>query len=832
MEPLDQDMEPGLCGTQPGRLLDSATHSTTMAVETVSNIRWPTAKVPVEIFEIITSYLSRAEVKSLRLVCREFEIKVSAHYFKNVVVPFRSELYTSSLSRDEFDVLTRSTPPLFPNGMRIFESFGPHILRFALSLELDEEALAYPPIKPTQEAVPSFWGIYRWPHQSYHRYSDLEDLEQTADETQGMKEALKCLTKVTNLGLCCDAGLGYLCGPDDLTGSAFLRQPVFATQNWRSDQRGLRSDQSPVVAVSDFNKMERTAKQSRFSNPLIFKRGLLEKMLIEAGYNDPEIGEAAGLMLETEGRSILNVDFDETLVSLHDIQPRGLPSGQNPLLDMSTLTGPGRHPLIPSCLTRAQKELLLELEWAHRAMIQSYIIGITDNAMDDAFVHLTTLTIAKIPGCHLDMFFRCDFWKSLCYLSNVHLGVIADWRKLSKPAPGCIDDFAVQPSETVAKVYTLLNEYIGRQRNIESVHFEWIGGGEFGASISQRNQNILPAPLMQDRDNSMSADFAVQEADKLLQLPYVKHLSLKNCWVAPHILIQTIRQLALSSLEKLELESVSLTPAPTTLTQATLNQLQQQQNQQQHQAQQDAINFLWLNQGNMLAQANAPAPGEDDDAPAPPPLQQATAENQAAPHVHLPFAPHPGDNSFSDDALQLPDWLSWAGILEHFSPGPKIRDLLAPRFESEEAEAIAESDRLSLVLPYVPDALKLARDEKQYRLRSISLRSCGYVSIDANFSSSRIVLANIANNSRFHSANGGDGYGASSYMQYTKDRLVAKITTSLNRKEAFALQTAFGMTLGWHGIYDDAIVRNAIGDGGEPPGMGRFSGILEARTST
>jgi hypothetical protein len=95
-------------------------------------VPWPNEKLPVEIFELITCYLSRREIRDLRLVCREFEAKVSAQYFRNVVVPFRSELY-GRLSRDDNLPLRNPAASLFSNGMRIFQSFGPHILRRRLS---------------------------------------------------------------------------------------------------------------------------------------------------------------------------------------------------------------------------------------------------------------------------------------------------------------------------------------------------------------------------------------------------------------------------------------------------------------------------------------------------------------------------------------------------------------------------------------------------------------------------------------------------------------------------------------------------------------------------
>jgi hypothetical protein len=92
--------------------------------------------------------------------------------------------------------------------------FGRWIQKFAMSFEIDPEKLANPPVKCDQEAIVSFWGIYRWPFKTYNRYSQLEGLEQTADETRSMAKALKFISSAKELGLSIDGGLGWLAGPD------------------------------------------------------------------------------------------------------------------------------------------------------------------------------------------------------------------------------------------------------------------------------------------------------------------------------------------------------------------------------------------------------------------------------------------------------------------------------------------------------------------------------------------------------------------------------------------------------------------------------------------
>ncbi|EHK15176.1 uncharacterized protein TRIVIDRAFT_113329, partial [Trichoderma virens Gv29-8] len=761
---------------------------------------WPMAQLPVEIFEIITRYLSRADIQALRLVCREFEAKVSAQYFRNVVVPFRSELYTS-LDSDEDNAVTSC---LFSSGMRIFESFGPHILRFALSLELDEFTLAYPPVKPAQEAVAAFWGVYRWPHETYHRYTDLEGLEQTADETDSMKKALRCLTKVTNLGLCCDAGLGFLVGPDHAVRKMNNPDPVFGTRDWRPDTRPRNSE--ALALPTDYNAVPvprdlqtATAQQDNF------KRRVLEKMISDAGFAGFYIHEAIDLLLETEGVTISHIDFDERDAIPIDDTLQNLQTPQNlsePPRERDPLGDPNiRQPLIPTNLTRAQKELLLELEWAHRAMIQSYVISIIDNAGDGCFDNLTNVTIAKIPSAHVHILCRKELWESLPCVKNVSIAVIADWRKIAKPSPGVITDTQVSPAEAVPKVYKLLNDYIGQRHTIENVHFEWICGGEFARGPFQRNQYILPAPFVESPD-LMSAPDAAKDTDKLLDMPFVKHLSLKNCWVSPHVLMQTIRSMALHSLDKLEFESVSLSGPPI----------------------------------YSLQPANAPQPAEDAAIPVPAMFQGLVGNMGAAPAIPPPMFP-PGVMPMQmllpeeqlPERLTMPDLFSWSGFCEHFSPSIKMRFL--PRFRESaglDADETVRPEELSLPHPnkdsYLPNVDQLNADEAQYNISSISFKSCGYVFVDMRTLDIRALLppegqaahafANTIRHDIFHS------------MQYSKDKHLARILPYMLPLEAKTLEQIFFMDHGWSKVYGSYISDDAIADGFECPGLGRFSGTL------
>ena len=724
---------------------------------------WPAGQIPVEIFNIIATYITRAEAKALRLVCREFELKTSAQYFRNVVLPFRSELY-SSVPRDDTGIPQHPSSILFSSGMRMFESFGPHIVRFALSLEIDEDELAYPPIKPAQEAVPCFWGIYRWPHKNYNRYLDMETTEKTADKTQTMRKALRCLPKINNLGLCCDAGLGFLVRPDTVARNATSKPNVFSTHGWRQEQ--------PAVSVSDFDSLEQRGKKHS-PDSVGFKRTVLEKMAVNAGYRGNETEEVIKLLLDTEETDLFRIEFDplETNAEMHfdDLE------SEAGLSTLETTLEPPNVPLRPAALTQAQKELLLELDWVHRAMIQSYVVSMIDNAHAGCFDNLTTLTIAKIPSSLVHLLYRTDLWNSFPNLAKVFLGVIADWRQISKGDPVHIEDNAVSPVRAVSKVHTLLNSFIGKQPKIESLHFEWICGGEFSPSVFQRNRYILPAPFLEKPDGMASLNGAKTDKEQLLTLPYIKHLSLKNCWVSPHVFLQMIREMGLKSLEKLELESVSLSGRPTSEYQ------------------------LPLGQAAWQIQTGANIDSSDDSLPSP---------------------------SSHSTGMSLPELFTWAGMLEHFSPGPNTRKQMIDQEDVMATVQRSWESTFRAARNYLPDVNRLAEDEKEYRIKWLSLKSCGYVAINIDTLDTRALFPSQLSSTGMPTLNARQK-AIQSTMQGFKDALLGRIIPIISEEETAQLTDVFHMTMGWSGIYSEKLIGEATADGFQHPGAGRFSGTVK-----
>ncbi|GAM90759.1 hypothetical protein ANO11243_088040 [Dothideomycetidae sp. 11243] len=198
--------------------------------------------LPLELVEIVLSYLSREDAKSLRRVSKDVERKVSPAFFQSVVVPFNSELQ-EMVQRDvrSWDDAKRgpgkeratrirveraqpsaSLPWLSDNpdtediyrgyGYKVFSGFGPHIRNFGMSFEVTEDDLCRTPDKQLLDDHLSYYGEYQWPPPCYRRFSQLESLEVTADENSLLRDAMAHLTRVKAIGLCLNNGLGWMSG--------------------------------------------------------------------------------------------------------------------------------------------------------------------------------------------------------------------------------------------------------------------------------------------------------------------------------------------------------------------------------------------------------------------------------------------------------------------------------------------------------------------------------------------------------------------------------------------------------------------------------------------
>jgi hypothetical protein len=706
-----------------------------------------------------------------------------------------------------------------------------------MSFEIDPEKLANPPVKCDQEAIVSFWGIYRWPFKTYNRYSQLEGLEQTADETRSMAKALRFISSAKELGLSIDGGLGWLAGPD-------VNQRVIARGQKLSVFGESRFLPEPTAFLS---KHPRSTKgsESRAAQPGSM-RAAFERMLQEAGYLGENLEPSIRMMLENEdtddsqwtsrpwdnfaARSAGNENHPARTTGMENwrvltrrrghIDPvateaafavdEDAVSQQNtsysdddedddgqllPAIAFSCKTQAKAETisLKPNDLTNAQREMLLEMEWAQEAFMQSYVIAVIDNHM--TFQHIEALNIARLPSRHLAILRREDFWDSLPQVKKLSLGIIPDWRKVVKEETSWVQDTRIVPSLSIAGVYQLLVQQISLRENITDLHFEWLCGGEYAVGLFARNQHVMAAPLVSEAIHMVNR----AHQHPILTLPHIQHLSLKNCWISPHMMLRFMGSMKESALQSLTLDSVSLTASvvpnaqPAPLTQAGV--AQNPPNPANHPNPLNAQNAQ--NAGGPLG-ANLFAglivqPGG-------PPAIAPNAQNAPA---QPPTAPLFNNQQNSvNDWLQPPRAGSWADIIDTVTPGITLADLRYSR------------DNLG---PEPP-----AKEPTAFT--KLTLESCGYVRLPLDFDQTVIDPAhphqplNASTTKRIAEID--------PFMMKSHDANLGVIVNHIGASESTTLQNAWNMTTDW-GSSRLELLTDARADGAANAGRGRLSGLIE-----
>jgi hypothetical protein len=790
-------------------------------------VQWPEDAIPVEIFSLIISFLPRSSVQSMRLVCKEFESKVAHDLFQTVVVPFSTEIYgiagppdVEALgSKHDARSLVQSNAPMMLQdmGMRIFKGFGRHIHRFGMSFELDYSLLANPPPKRDQEAVMSFWGLYRWPFKGYNRYSQLEGLEQTADETRTMAQALRFIGNAKALGLSIDGGLGWLQGSDgnlvdrlNHDVAAVFGQSRFCPEDKASppcqkpysSTSGSRLSRSRGGNAPSFASSSSSSRAPVTSSDISVDRlSIFAALLQEVGNDGADLPMSVRTLLETGGSSSLsssvirmtrvssttigrNTIFTHRIGDMRDEGDR-LESLKAALAaifrdgsDRDTSEGAEAHRIKPNDLSNAQREMLLETEWAQRAFMQSWAIAIIDNA--GTFQNIEKLHIARLPSRHLAILRRDDFWTSLSQLRDFSLAVIPDWREVVKLPTSWVEDTPILPSQAVHHVYNLLKDYIAPKESIKSFHFEWLCGGEEAAGLFARNQFILAAPLVPHATDMV---YRTTSPEVVLKFPHMEDLTIKNCWASPHILTRFLSTMKSQALASLTLTSVSLC-APSS---------------RQPQHQQPAAGHG--QHPTLLALANLTVQGSLNG-------------------TQLP--PHGG----------LPQQLVPQGAMTLFGGPPQLAPSLAPpRSWSEQPR----NGTWAFVIDQVTPGKTLAhfrheRDEgpppptgKPSHLKSIAFDSCGYVRLGTDTDQSMLhPLNDLPGDSHAIAKRRSD---LEQYMMKSRDRMLATIVNHIHEDEARTLQNAWGLQLGWQSD-KAAMFALSIVDGVRRPGTGRFRGTV------
>ncbi|KAI1098247.1 hypothetical protein F4804DRAFT_350602 [Jackrogersella minutella] len=692
---------------------------------------WPSGRLPVELFMNVAQNLPREDLKSMRLVNREFNTKMMCYFLRQVVINFGPELSMTLDSGEDPGHSSHSidvTERLMDSD--VFRNFGPDIYRLGLAFELDERDLATPSTGDLEEVHIRHWGVYRWPsQQTDNQYqSHLDNVTMSLENSQGIFRLLSTVKNVQELALSCDGGLGYLQGPDVNPLQPPGRPPIFG------DPNAVRTTPDDSIKVI-------------FDKP--YKLEMLERKLVAAGIDSAELPTVLYELLKQECVGLDELVYEERTRASLRRNRHGQDVTRRKAFDDSIR-------LQPDQLTETQMRFLYQHVTAQQALVNSFLIAVIDNG--PSYAHLTKVNIARLPSFHVDILCRNEFWASLPGLDEVALGVIPDWREVSMKDKYTAEVRQVHPSDAIPKVFNLLHNYIGKVSRIKRLHFEWLCGGELAAGCIQRLSYVLPAPFLKAHRRVIDSSM-----NNLLILPFIKHLSLKNCWFAPNVFYRLTHTMALvGSLESLELETVSLSGPP----------------------------IIRGPMDDIEANAGGPPKG----LPKPP-----SYEGDGGKPVLKKYA--------------IPE-LSWPHIIDMLTPG----ETMIERIYAENAKFDGDLIRIRKDLKLRKLVFKSCGYVDIRDHRFISTRRFhppgwpGFIT--------GVESDNLAE----HSAK---RWQLQQFLQVSTDRHLGKITKLLRDSEGDALRKYWGFRTGWAGVYDQSILAAAEADFIYNAGLGRFSGTIE-----
>lgn len=543
--------------------------------------KWPT-QVPVEIFNMFAGHLSPRDISSMRLVCKEFEQKISPNLFEEVVVPFTPDLFdmveddasarraqgrnASSKGKgkgravDEPAAMLHSSGQCDENGyyhpsskgtskrsLRVFQGFGPHMKKFGIRFDVTEAELSAPPSKKSsQKQVEAYHGGYIWPPSGYARYSRLAKLEQVADETPRMAAALASLVNVREIGLSIDSGLGFLSGPDRSCRSMILQKPAPLFKDADTSSRPMSSSAEEFWSCLQDSHTSFTLRRPRIqSSPALLSSEQLLTCALPVDCDKfpricpPGFGDTS-LWPSTQANAILD--------------PRAALPAAGIIYTLGETQGILSPRLSPFNLTNDQNQWLLETGWAQHAFMDSYVLALSDNPQ--IFHQVKKVTISKISSSLLLKLDNDTFWDALPNVQDLTLLVSPDWRNVSKDEAGYAQTPKQQPSNAIGIFHGMLRHLLYME-HVRELTIGYASGGENATGLFSRNSHLLPAPLT-------TRNHALDTQPAPCSFPNIKHLVLKNCWLTPCMLVSLAksRQAANIAENTLTLDSVSLTVNP------------------------------------------------------------------------------------------------------------------------------------------------------------------------------------------------------------------------------------------------------------------------------
>jgi len=633
-----------------------------------------------------------------------------------------------------------------------------------------------PPPKGLYQTHTTFWGTYQWANPNYSRYASCEKMEEIADETRVMTEALSTMVSATELGLSLDGGLGWLQGPDISDRAQLFKQPtkIFNTQYPSpSDAEKFALQAWNLVKMHSYDCQRATFTTVLLSDPNA------TKPKVGWGVSHPRYVYPALIFQGVDAEEPILVTMQQLAQDDQDART------SNPF---------SSAPLIPNALTEGQLEWLLENEWAQRAFLSSFCVSLIDNTA--TFQHVRTINIAKLSSRYLSELKREDLWSAFPHLKKLVLAVSPDWRDIVKESTGVVTDPAIAPSMAASQFHSLLDTCIKHCRNITSLDLGWVGGGERAGGIFARNKNILPAPLLDFGIEAISIDLRCD----IVKLPHVQELTLRNCWIHPPALKQFVKAMQNLSLRTLKLDSVSLCAVPGQFT--TVPAIQPILGAMQATFVQGPQSVRVIHAQNVTVVVPAHpgyfVPALLPDAPLP--------EAPLGGHVSRVDNEAPHEPPLSSCLKADPRDGSWPEVIDTLTPGRTLdhHRYLHGVFEDQQQDSPKSRD--------------------VGRLRRIEFVSCGYIRLTnmKNLDQDPICLpmSNPPQCLRLRAH-----YLKTVMMANEPDQLLGSIAPAMAKRESDVLQLAWGMRMGWE---DDDLSKYENREDGQPVGgSGRFSGVVE-----
>jgi hypothetical protein len=480
----------------------------------------------------------------------------------------------------------------------------------------------------------------------------------------------------------------------------------------------------------------------------------------------------------------------------------------------------------------------LETEWAQRAFISSYMLGVMDNYQ--AFCEVHTLNLARISSHCIPHISRDDFWDSLPCLQNVTILALAEWRSVSKDEAGYVDVSPLIPSRSVRDVEDLLINIIAPRRQITTLNVGWASGGEQATGVFGRNQHLMPSPVMPSRWVETNMTSAKKLREEMILFPSVQHLTLTNCWIVPAFLALFIKNNT-KALQTLTLDSVSLSPHVRDMQRMLASDLDdivdpmipgqaqpappvQPAQPQQAGVPPLAAQAVAVLRAQFLRPAAGPANGQHQvpnhglaaaltaaAANAAAIQQGQILWNQAPARANQPApAANPIANPVGNQAPD-PAALTWRGphtvgswpwLLDCISPGIRIHHVTGARGTAS-------------IVPTTSC------------LKSITLKSCGYARV--SYQSAEALQLDVLCTQRTASLAWKRSFAYVGDIMGASDSGMGQVSQYIPELESEALQRVWGMTLGWD---NEEAKRAVFYDGYLAGGSGRFSGTIDNQVPT